>query len=274
MFSKVFPVMTSTRAIEQFTQVSGVGLFSEIGEGEGVNYDQPIQGFDKTFRHRKWGNGFKATQELIEDEQWGLIRKTASDLALAGRESIEIEVWSDFNNAFDTNYTGPDGKALCVTDHPLVKAGGVQSNALSVAADLDVVSLQLLLTLYETMKSSTGRFIHVPAKNLVVAPANRWTAYELTKSGMRPDTANNAVNATAYAEDGMPVPLVVPYLTDPDAWFLTAPPAETGLVFFWRRKPYTKQWVEDPTETACTAVRYRLSHGWTDFYGVAGTPGA
>ncbi len=269
----VFQVLTSSRAIEQFTQVTGIGLAAEIAEGAAVTYDQPMQGFDKTFKHKKYGTGFKATQELIEDEQWGLIRKTSRNMPIAVRETMEIDVWSVLNNAFDgTNYAGPDGKALCATDHPLIKAGGTQTNK-GTAADLDFTSLRLAMVDFELMKAANGHQINLSPKRLIVHPSNRIQAYELTKSAMRPDTANNVTNAMEYVEGGMPDVLVVPKLTDDDAWFLAAAPEDTGLKVFMRRRPYIKQWVEDETETACTAIRYRMSYGWDDFYGFWGNPG-
>ncbi len=273
-YSKVFDVQTSDRAIEQTSQVSGMGLFAPINEGGPVRYDQPVQGFDKTFIHSRFGLGFKVSQDLVEDDKMGLVAKMARELGRSCRETIELDAVSVFNNGFSGGPTGPDGKVLFASDHPLVKSGGTQSNLLSVAADLDVISLQLALTDFETQRDSSGKLVHVPCRNLVIAPANRWNVMEILKGTMRADTANNTINAFKYAEDGTPEPFIWRYLTDPDAWFLTAAPSETGLIWFWRRKPYTKGDVDWDTETGKTAMRYRKSHGWSDFYGVYGTPGA
>jgi len=49
-----------------------------------------------------------------------------------------------------------DGKVLFASDHPLVKAGGTQSNILATAADLDVASLELALTDWELIVSHEG----------------------------------------------------------------------------------------------------------------------
>ena len=45
------------------------------------------------------------------------------------------------NNAFNSSFTGGDGKELCATDHPL-SSGGTLSNELSTAADLNETSLE------------------------------------------------------------------------------------------------------------------------------------
>ena len=272
-WDKIFDVQTSNRSIEQMSEFTGVGTFAELSEGGSVRFDTPIQGFDKTFTHSRFGLGIQTSQDAVEDDKMGLIMKSHADLANAARETQELDAVSTINNGTSGSYLGPDGKALFATDHPLIKSGGTQSN-LGTAADLDVVSLQYALTACETMKSPEGRLIHVPFTKLVVAPDNRWLAYELTKSGMRPDTTNNTVNALQYAEDGMPKPFVWRYLTDPDSWGLFAEPANTGLIWFWRRKPYPAAWVDEHTETGNYAMRYRKAHGWYSFYGTYWTPGA
>lgn len=273
-YSEIFRVLSSSRSIEQFSEVSGVGLFPLIQEGEPVRYDTAVQGFSSTFTHTRFGLGVKFTQDVVEDDKIGLVQKQHRELGRSARETIELAAAATFNNGFNSAFPGPDGVSLFNASHPLVKSGGVQSNQISVAADLDVTSLQIALTDFETQKDSSGKLIHVPCRKVAVAPANRWVVNELLMSTERPDTANRATNAFKYATDGLPDPMVWRYLTDPDAWFLCAEPAETGLVWFWRRKPYTKGDFDFDAEVAKTAMRYKKSHGWTDFYGTYGSPGA
>jgi len=274
-FTEIFQIETSTRSIEQYSGVTGLGLFREIEEGEGISFDSPLQMFDKTFKHKRYGLGFKVSQDVVEDDKISLVTKQTKELAMSAKETQEIDAASTFNNAFTAaSYAGPDGKALCASDHPLIKSGGSQSNILSVAADLDHTSLELALTDFEMMRDASGRLRHVPVKRVVVAPQNRFNVHEILKSVMRSDTANNTTNGLKYATDGMPDPFVWRYLTDPDAWFLTSAPGRSGLVWFWRRKPYTKAGTDDLTETGRFMMRYRKSHGFYTFYGVYGTPGA
>jgi phage major head subunit gpT-like protein len=272
-FDQIFLVENSTRSIEQMSELSGVGQFSTIGEGQPVRFDTPIQGFDKTFTHTRFGLGIQTTQDAVEDDKIGLIYKSHADLAISAKDTMELDAAATFNNGFSGSYLGPDGKALFALDHPLYKSGGTQANT-ATAADLDIVSLQAAMTDFETQKDPAGRLIHVPCQKLVVPPQSRFIAYEITESAMRPDTTNNAVNALKFAADGMPSPFVWRYLTDPDSWYLLASPENTGLIWFWRRKTYSKQWFDDYTETGNYAVRYKKSHGWFSFYGTYGNPGA
>lgn len=272
----LFSMETSDRSIEQMSQVSGLGLFSEIPETGEVRMDQPVQGFDSLFKHKRFGMGVEFSRDLFEDDRFGIVKRSSGELANSSIETQEIDGAGTFNNGFTGGaFVGPDGVALFSASHPMVKAGGVQSNILSVAADLDVTSLELALTDWGTMKRSNGHDISLPAPNLLIHPSNQWNAIEILKSQMRSDTANNTTNAFKHADGGEAIAKTIIWrkLTDTDAWFLVAPPSDNCLVWFWRVKPYTKGFADDRTERGGTAMRYKKSHGWYDYIGVYGTAG-
>ena len=271
-FSQIFDVMTSDRAIEQFNAVSGVGLLAGIGEGSPISTDHIVQEFLSTFTHSKFGLAVPTTQEMIDDDKWRLVRASHEALGRSTKETIELDAASTINTG--TSVNGYDGVPLFSTSHPRPKAGGTQSNLAAAAADLSYTSLQLALTDYELQTDTSGILVRVPAAKLVVAPAFRWMAYELTKSTDRPDSANRATNTLGYAESGMLEPFVWQYLTDADSWGIFANPSDTGLCWIWRKKPYTKSWYDDAREVGFMAMRYRKSHGWYDYKGTYWTAGA
>lgn len=268
---------TTNRSVEQYSQMVGVGLPTEIAEGADINTDTMVQGYNRTFRPLKYGLGIAATQELVEDDKVGIISKRAVALAESIARAREIQAASVYNNAFDaTNYPGSDAVALCSASHPLVKAGGTQSNILSSAADLDVASLELALTDWELLKDHRGFLQALPTPSLLVAPANRWNAFQIVRAGQRSDTANNTVNAFENGENGAAVrgPIVWADLTDPDAWFLVAPPEQTETLWLDRKAPYTKSDFVEKSETGFVYMRYRATVGFYGWKGVYGTPGA
>lgn len=272
-YPRIFRVMSSNRSIEQSSQVSGVGRFTQLSEGQAVRRDQAVQGFSQTFIHARWGLAVPVTVDVVEDDKWDLIGNLHKDLGWSCQETQELDAVSTFNNGFNSSFPGPDGVALFSASHPLYKVGGSQSNVLSTAADLDMLPLQQMLTQFRLQKRASGEYIHLRAQNLVIAPQNMWIAHALTRSTDDPTTANRSTNPLNGATDGMPKPFVWNYLTDTDAWFITSPPEQTELVWYWRKKPYTKSWTDDDTEVGLTAMRYKKSHGWRSFYGVMGTPG-
>lgn len=273
MYPQIFNVNPSSKSLEQFTQVSGVGRFLAIGEAAPIKRDQPVQGFRSSFVHSRFGLSVPTSQDVIEDDNWNLINTMHSDLGWSCSETRELDAASTLNNAFSGSFLGPDAVALCSASHPLYKVGGVQSN-LMASADLDVGSLQLALTAYMLQKRPSGEFIHAGTPRLVFHPHNQFTAYSITKSKDDPTTANRSINPLGGAEDGIPDPLSYLYLTAPNAWFLIAQPEDTGLIWFDRKKPYTKSWVDDETEVGVVGMRYKKSHGWNNYIGVLGNQGS
>lgn len=273
---------TTTRSIEQYSFMAGVGLPTQVGEGEDTPTDTFVQGFNKTFRPVKFGLGIPASLELVEDDKMGIISKRSTKLGDSIFQAREIQAASVFNNGFSsTDSAGnstllPDGKVLFASDHPLVKSGGTQSNILAVAADLDVASLELALTDWELIKSHEGFLQMQGTPNVWTASQNRWNVAEILKSQMRSDTANNTANAFKYTENGGTVEsLTWAYLTDPDAWGLIAQdPDETELLWLDRKAPYTKSDYVEKNETGIVYMRYRATYGAYGWKGVYGTPGA
>ena len=267
--------MTTTRSIEQFSQVAGVGLPSLVPEGADTPTDYFVQGYLRTFKPVKYGLGVPASKEFVEDDKFGIISKRAVALAESIFQAREIQAASVFNNAFDTtNFPGSDLVALISASHPLIKAGGVQSNLLAVAADLDVASLEIGLTDWRLIKDHRGFLQRNSKPRLVVAAQNEWNSIEILKSNMRSDTANHTTNAFQYGQNGTPECLVWDYLTDPDAWFLAAQPAETGMVWLDRKAPYTNTDYNEKAESGTVYLRYRADYGFYSWTGMYGTPGA
>jgi len=278
LYNLVLNTDTTSRSIEQFSQVTGVGLPTLIGETEDTPTDTQVQGYNRTFRPAKYGLGVAASKDLVEDDKFGIIAGRAVALSNSIYQAREIQGASVFNNAFDgTNFPGSDGKALIASDHPLVKAGGVQSNLLSVAADLDVGSLELALTDWELIKTHEGFLQMLPTPRVLTAAANRWNVAEILKSQTRSDTANR-VSINAFQEGnetgGTIDPLVWAYLTDPDAWFLAAPAAETETLWLDRTAPYTTSDYREASETGIMYMRYRATYGFYGWKGIYGSPGA
>lgn len=274
-FTNVYREMTSSRSIEQTSEISGLGTFTTVGEGENVRYDQAVPGFNKTYLHTQWALGFKMSRIMIDDDKFAIINKLAEDLGRSGKETVELDVVQDFINGFNNSFPGPDGVSLFNASHPLVKAGGVQSNVGS-ATDLDVSSLETALTAFRRMKDPSGKKIRVRPQTLIIPPELEFVASEIINATMRSDTANNTPNAFKHRV-GMPSfqdVVVWEYLTDVDAWFISADKNETELRFYWREKPNTVHDVDFDSRSVKTAMWYRESHGWSSFYGVWGSPGS
>jgi phage major head subunit gpT-like protein len=271
-FSEVFRMETSSRSIEQTTEVTGFGQMSVVPEGGDTRYDEALPGFNRTYVHAQYSLGFRVTKVAMDDDKYGVVRKLSTELGRSAKETREVLAANVFNTGF-TSATGPDGVALFSTAHPLI-GGGTQSNKLSYASDPDVTSMQLMLTLMRTTVDHRGKKIRIPPRKAIFPPALEFIGAELLGGVDRPDTANRAINAFRR-RSGMPsfdTWMVWDYLTDPDAWFIEANNSDTELRWYNRESFNTVHDIDFDSRSVKTAGWQRMSCGYNGWYGIAGAP--
>jgi phage major head subunit gpT-like protein len=267
-YTSIFNIVSSSRQYEDDSSISGLGTIPEKEEGVGITYDSPIQGYNKRYTHKTYGMGFRVTREMMEDDLYSKMRKMPSALSRSMSVTIETDAANIYNRAFDSAYTGGDGKELCATDHPLT-GGGTEQNELTNAADFTDTSLEQALIDIQATTDDRGLVLALRPMKLLVTPTGEWNAMKILKSGQDPDSANNAINP---AKGALPGGIIVNhYLTDNDAWFILGDKHEVN--WFWRRKPSFEQGNDFDTEDAKFKATARWSNGFTEWRGVFGSPG-
>jgi phage major head subunit gpT-like protein len=268
-FSEVYRMEKSTRGIEQTTEVTGLGQFIQVGEGQFTRYDQPLPGFNKTYTHAQYTLGFKVSKVALDDDKFGIVRKLATELGRSAKETKEVVAANVINLALSTTQLGPDGVSLASTAHPLI-GGGTQTNLLAYASDPDVTSIQLALSDMRTTVDHRGKKLRIPPKRAIVPPVFEFTMAELLGgSDWRPDTANRTINAFRKRA-GMPSFdswMVWDYMTGTN-WMIEADVQDTELRFYNREPFNTVHDVEFDSRSIKTAGWMRFSCGFNGFYGL------
>ena len=264
---KLFNILSSKRQYEDDSYISSFGLLPEKTEGAGVTYDNAVQGFDKRYTHKTYAMAYRITEEMQEDELYGLMVQMPSALARSTRISVETDATLVYNRGFNPSYVGADNVELFSLLH-LMTDGSTQKNELTNAADLNADSLkQALIDISETT-DDRGLPIYLQPRAIVVAVEGEWDAQVLLGSTLDPDSANNAINPAA--RQGLEL-IVNNYLTDSDAWFILCDVHRVN--WFWRVRPNHMQGNDFDTGDAKFKVRARWSRGWSHWAGVFGSPG-
>lgn len=276
-WQSVFPRHPSKQAYEKTMGMTGFPLATTKLQGRGVDYFDPLQGPTHNLYHFVRGIGFIVTKEMMTDDQYGKIKLLPKALKKSMMQTKEWDHWAIFNNAFSSSYLGADGKELCATDHPLYGTGGTLNNEPDTAADLSMTSLEQASIDIDDFVDDQGLKIHASLKKLVVAKANDWTAYQLTRAEKDPETpasnAPNPVKGTGMFPQGY---MVSHYLTSPKAWFILTD-VDMGLVSYYHtgwgmEADFTKD-NEFSTLNALFKAVDRYVAGWDDFRCVYGSPG-
>lgn len=213
-------------------ELSGLGAFRPIGEGEGISFDLPVEGHEKTVYYDKFGLGFQVTEEMRDDELFGKIKQMPEKLAKSGRYKFETAFFDLFNNGFATTYhTAWDAKAIFTTDHTTLKSGTTINND-PTAASLSETSLQALFEYFDGLVDEAGNPIMLTPEILLFPKELRFTAEQLMKARGAVDSMDNNLNLL-NPENGV-VPRYMThmgrFLTSPTAYFLLAKERDCRLL--------------------------------------------
>jgi len=263
----VFNVKDSARAYEEMTEITGLGTFTTKSEGDVIDYDKVMEGWSKRFQHTTYAKGVSISMEAAADDLDGAITNMAPPLARSCRVSVETTIWNLINLGFTTTTT-PDGAALFSASH-LLRGGGTFSNLIN--GDFSIANLESAINVYDTMIDDRGLPIELSPTQLVFPPNMRWLVYEIMKSDLRSDTANNATNA--FKQISLQ-PVMSKYLTGPDDWFLFSEPSQHRVIVYWRMEPVTDHTIDFDTDNMKTKMTYRLSTGAAGWRGTVGGLGA
>tara|TARA_R100001440_G_scaffold15287_3_gene25933 strand:- start:16685 stop:17596 length:912 start_codon:yes stop_codon:yes gene_type:complete len=271
--AEIFDSETSDRAFEEEVMLTGFKAAPVKSEGAGVAFDDAQESYTARYTHETIAMAFAITEEAIEDNLYDrLAGRYTRALARSMANTKQVKGANVLNNAFDSSFTGGDGKELCATDHPLT-SGGTFRNELSTAADLSETSLEQSLIDISAFVDERGLKIALQGVKMIIPKELQFTAERILRSPQRTGTADNDINALNNM--GM-VPQgyrINHYLTDTDAFFIMTD-APNGLKQFVRAPIKTAIEGDFDTGNVRFKARERYSFGFSDPRGVFGSPGA
>jgi hypothetical protein len=265
----LFMRKTSKRQYEDVSYIAPFGTIPTKSEGAAITYDDPVQGQNKRYLHLTYALAYRITQEMKEDERYGIINRFPASIGRSMAETRNISGAGIYNDGFDaTVRTGGDGKELFATDHPLMGSGD-QKNELTNAANFSADSLEQALIDMRATTDDRGKLLVIRPTKLVVPPELQSEAEILLGSKLDPDSANNALNP--YSRKGLEI-VVNDYLTNAKAWFLLG--SDHTVTWYDRIMPENEVGTDFDTGDSKARTRARWSNGWDLPWGVFGSPGA
>lgn len=284
-YSAVFNIENSTQAFEDEVEMAGVGIMPEKPEGTAAVYDDMIQGGTKRYIHLAYALGTRTSWELIEDDQYGILKQVPKAHARSAVFAREIVSWNVFNLGFST-ITTTDGVSLFNTQHPLlggtaatnvgpgltnvIFAAGTFPNRPSPDIDLSFTGVQLMVNQFERLVDSQGIPVRVKPRYILIPPELKFIAREILGSPGKPYTNDNELNALLGEDLKF---RVVHYLTSQSAWFGVAEKDGHQLKHF-DRHPIDTDYDDDFDTRATKMLTYqRFSAGATSWVGTWGSLG-
>jgi phage major head subunit gpT-like protein len=267
-WSSLFDVQSSSQAYEEDVEHTSFGLAPQKPEGQSVIYDSHTQGYVARYQHVAYGLGYVVTREELADNLYQKVSMSrAQSLAFSMAQTRENVAANIYNRAFNSSYTGGDGKEMIATDHPSL--AGDWSNELSTAAQLSEAAIETLAIQIMDAKNSRGLKISLKPTKLIVPTALYFEACRILESQLRSGTADNDVNALRL-KGVIPTVEVNHYLTDANNWFIRTN-APSGLKWYDRESVSFDKDEDFDTDNAKAKGYMRFSAGWTDPRGIYGS---
>jgi hypothetical protein len=269
--------VTSGKAEETLFERAGLGDFQVKVEGGPISFTDPISGVTIKFTHVRYANGYKVTQEMLDQDQYDEIRKLEIDLRIAADDFLEVEGHRLLNGGFGTTNvngfraTGFDGLSLFSTAHTRLDAGATQANRPATDVILGWTALSAAVQQFQLWRDHRGRRVLSRPRELWVHPNDEPSGKELLGSSLKPGTANNEMNVLSGALSLM----VSPYITGTDDWFIKGD--ITDAYWFWDTSAGVRSETlpyDEINEIAQRKAVTGFSMGAATWYGWYGTSGA
>jgi len=270
-YDKIFTKHDSKMALERTAEMRFLGLAQLKTEGGQTAMDSNAgERFVYNQEHTEIGLGYAITRKAIDDNLYKT-QFMPSNLGLieSFQQTKEIYGANVLNTATTYNSAiGGDGVSLCSTSHPI--DGGTVANTPTTQSDLNEASLlNAMIAIRTNFRDQAGLKVFARGRKLIVPPQLEPVAIRLTKTELRPGTADNDVNAIMMTAGGLPESYMVnDFLTSAYAWFLLT--NIDGLAYMERIKFETDMQVDFVTDNLLVKGYERYSFGyynWRSIYG-------
>ena len=271
-YDRIYTKHDSKLALERTAEMRFLGLAQLKTEGGQTSFDNGAgERFVYNQEHSEIALGYAITRKAVDDNLY----KTQfhpSNLGLieSFQQTKEIYGANILNTATTYNANvGGDGVALCSTAHPI--DGSTVANRPTTDVDLNEATLlNGMISIRTNFKDMAGLKVFARGRKLVVPPQLEPVAIRLTKTELRPGTADNDVNAILTAAGGLPEGYMVnDFLTSPYAWFLLT--NIDGLSYMERVKFETDMQVDFVTDNLLVKGYERYSFGYYNWRSIWGS---
>lgn len=258
----------SQRAYEEDFPVAGFGTLLVKSEGGPVTYQDAIQGVLKRYTWTTFGLGFRITEEMMEDDLYGIMgAKMSKALGRSARNNFEIVSHAILNSAFDTTVNGfESGVSLISTAHTTLR-GLSQTNRPVTDTGISLPAVQAAIEAFHALNDEAGIPAMFIPRNLIYNPGDHWIVNQILKSEKLPGGNQNDINQ--LSREGL-TPIMSHYLTDPISWYILAD--NHDLNYFDRRAPRLTNTDDFETGDAKFKLTRRNGSGFGDWRGVYGSP--
>jgi phage major head subunit gpT-like protein len=265
IYPQIYEVVPSSKRQETFHTIPGLGMLTAKGEGESMDFEDMVDGFEKSLQHTAYAKGIRLTREFMDDALYAEMKKQTQALAKSARYRKEYDHALLFNNATATTYfTGGDALALLSNSHTIAGNPAVTFDNYDASTDLSLTALESAFNAMRRFPDDTtaasAMYINLEPATLLIPPELEWTAIQLLQSTGIPGLMDNDVNPMKSR-----LKIVIwPMITDTNAWFVLANKSDVAPVSFNRVDLEFDHDKDFSTKDILVSAYTRYSNGFVD----------
>jgi hypothetical protein len=175
-YDKFSDNVSSDKAFEKFQGLTGFRAAPVKSQGAAMQFDDPLQGFQKEAVNVSFALGTTITREMYDDDQYGKIRQAPKGLAQSFRRTQEIVTADQLNSGFATSptpQTAQDNLSVFNTAHLLV-GGGTFANQPATATDLTMTAVEQAYIDIMNYNDDRGYPMPSPKRGWCPPPTRLW----------------------------------------------------------------------------------------------------
>lgn len=264
----------------QFDESLKIGEFSNVPlkqEGALFQFENIPSSSTKRITPQEYGLGYVITRKMRDDDRHGVMIQMTQQLRVTFRHLFEVTSAKLWNNATNTaaEFLGLDGQPLLSTVHPLM-GGGTQANRASTDLDLSSVAVEAAVINFSQRVGESNQPRLVTPEFAVVPTSSQFEAARIFRNAMQAGTADNDNNWVRVGPDdnGISKYVVLQYLADQDAWFISAGKASNTAVLKVRVNPEFQVGSDFRTDNYLARGYARLESGFYNYHHFYGSLGA
>jgi phage major head subunit gpT-like protein len=271
----LFGSEVSNKSKEEYQSIGATGLVPAWSGT--VPYEDVHGGYLTTIRNYEFASGITVERTLVDDDQYNVIRRRATNLGDSFSNTIEHDAAQVFINGFTDSGTnrmgastnGADGVGLLSTAHPGRPDGGGSTQSNEGTAALTIANLDTARQAMMNYTDDKGVLLGVNPDLLLVPPELERTATQIVSERALYEPGSTQFDVNMFA--GRVRPIVWNRLTDSNAWYLMdSRMMSQHLIFQWRIQPEFAQAEDFDGMQAKYRGYMRYGIGWTDWRWIYG----
>jgi hypothetical protein len=263
-------------------EYGGLGPFNESYEKGVPDSDDAVKGPTKTTAFRKFALSTEFSEEVREDDLFGVPDVIAGELGKSYKLTREIQTAQIFDNAFNTTYyTTADGAAICSASHLSYGGGATRTNILSDSDSFSYGGMQDLLLVGRRQTDHRGypdpQFNPGDTITFVIQPEDEWKATEILNAMAaknEPGTPNHTINvilANCSANVVSNEFASGTGATSTRLWFILNKGGGSGIELIDRTALRTKNYTRDGDDSLVVSGRARYAFHTPTWRGILGS---